>query len=42
MEQFAHLPTNQQEGLKKLMSLIGPDGLAHLASQGPDAVSARL
>jgi len=42
MEQFAHLPPNQQEGLKKLMSLIGPDGVAHLASQGPDAVNGRL
>jgi hypothetical protein len=42
MEQFAHLPSNQQEGLKKLMSLIGPDGAAHLDSQGPDAVNAPL
>jgi hypothetical protein len=42
MKQFAHLALNQQDGLKKLMSLIGPDGVAHLASQGPDAVNARL
>jgi hypothetical protein len=42
MKQFAHLALNQQDGLKMLMSLIGPDGVAHLASQGPDAVNARL
>uniref|UniRef100_H3H930 Reverse transcriptase domain-containing protein n=2 Tax=Phytophthora ramorum TaxID=164328 RepID=H3H930_PHYRM len=42
MEQFAHLPPNQQDGLKKLMSLLGPEGVAHLASQGPDAINARL
>src|SRR5512145_3131401 len=42
MEQFAHLAPTQQEGLKRLMSLIGPEGVAHLASQGPDAVNARL
>jgi hypothetical protein len=42
MEQFAHLPPNQQEGLKNLMSLIGPDGVAHLASQGPRKLSFRL
>jgi hypothetical protein len=32
MKQFTHLPPNQQEGLKKLMFLIGPDGVGHLAS----------
>jgi hypothetical protein len=42
MEQFAHLTPNQQDGLKKLMSLVGPEGVAHLASQGPDAVNMRL
>uniref|UniRef100_H3H497 Retrotransposon gag domain-containing protein n=1 Tax=Phytophthora ramorum TaxID=164328 RepID=H3H497_PHYRM len=42
MEQFAHLPPNQQDGLKKLMSLLGPEGVAHLASQGPDVINARL
>jgi hypothetical protein len=42
MEQFAHLTPNQQDGLKKLMSLIGPEGVAHLASQCPDAVNMRL
>uniref|UniRef100_H3GPY2 Integrase catalytic domain-containing protein n=1 Tax=Phytophthora ramorum TaxID=164328 RepID=H3GPY2_PHYRM len=42
MEQFAHLRPNQQDGLKKLMSLLGPEGVAHLASQGPDAINARL
>ncbi|GMF60025.1 unnamed protein product [Phytophthora fragariaefolia] len=42
MEQFAHLPPSQQDALKKLMSLLGPEGVSHLASQGPDAVNARL
>lgn len=39
---FASLPPDQQETLKKLMSLLGPEGIAHLASQGPEAVTARL
>ncbi|ETI29890.1 hypothetical protein F443_22989 [Phytophthora nicotianae P1569] len=39
---FASVPPGQQETLKKLMSLLGPEGIAHLASQGPEAVSARL
>ncbi|KAG1691479.1 hypothetical protein DVH05_026967 [Phytophthora capsici] len=39
---FASLTPGQQETLKKLMSLLGPEGIAHLASQGPEAVSARL
>jgi small nuclear ribonucleoprotein (snRNP)-like protein len=30
------------EELKKMMSLIGPDGVAHLVSQHLDAVNARL
>ncbi|EGZ11568.1 hypothetical protein PHYSODRAFT_336089 [Phytophthora sojae] len=42
MEQFAHLPSNQQDALKKLMSLLGPEGVTQLAQQGPDAVNARL
>jgi hypothetical protein len=42
MEQFAHLTPNQQDGLKKLMPLVGPEGVAHLAWQGPDAVNMRL
>jgi hypothetical protein len=42
MEQFAHLPPNQQKGLKKLMSLVGPEGVAHLSSQGPGVVNMRL
>ncbi|GMF47931.1 unnamed protein product [Phytophthora fragariaefolia] len=42
MEQFAHLTPSQQVALKKLMSLLGPEGVSHLASQGPDAVNARL
>jgi hypothetical protein len=33
MEQFAHLPLNQQKGLKRLMSLVGPEGVVHLASR---------
>ncbi|POM74772.1 Gag protein, partial [Phytophthora palmivora] len=44
MEQaaFANLAPGQQEALKKLMSLLGPEGVAYLASQGPDAINARL
>jgi len=42
MKQFAHLTPSQQDGLKKLMSLVGPEGVSHLASQGPDAVNMRL
>ncbi|POM63481.1 Gag protein [Phytophthora palmivora] len=42
MEQvaFANLAPGQQEALKKLMSVLGPEGVAHLASQGPDAINA--
>lgn len=39
---FANLPPAQQDALTKLMSLLGPEGVAHLASQGPEAVTARL
>jgi hypothetical protein len=42
MKQFAHLTPSQQDGLKNLMSLVGPEGVSHLASQGPDAVNMRL
>ncbi|KAE8959506.1 hypothetical protein PF011_g30407 [Phytophthora fragariae] len=44
MEQtaFANLSPGQQEALKKLMSLLGQEGVAHLASQGPDAINARI
>ncbi|GMF58228.1 unnamed protein product [Phytophthora fragariaefolia] len=42
MEQFAHLPQSQQDALQKLMSLLGPEGVSHLTSQGSDAVNARL
>ncbi|POM67057.1 Pol protein [Phytophthora palmivora] len=44
MEQaaFANLGPGQQEALKQLMSLLGPEGVAHLASQGPDAIHAHL
>ncbi|KAG2920212.1 hypothetical protein PC114_g6173 [Phytophthora cactorum] len=37
---FANLPPAQQDALNKLMSLLDPE--AHLASQGPEAVNARL
>ncbi|KAI9986188.1 hypothetical protein PInf_025107 [Phytophthora infestans] len=39
---FVNLPPAQQDALTKLMSLLGPEGVAHLASQGPEAVTARL
>ncbi|KAI9979807.1 hypothetical protein PInf_027848 [Phytophthora infestans] len=39
---FANLPPAQQDALTKLMSLLGPEGGAYLASQGPEAVTARL
>ncbi|KAI9990488.1 hypothetical protein PInf_021511 [Phytophthora infestans] len=39
---FANLPPAQQDALTKLMSLLGPEGVAHLASQGAEAVTARL
>ncbi|KAG6612888.1 Gag protein [Phytophthora cinnamomi] len=44
MEQtaFANLASGQQEALKKMVSLLGPEGVAHLASQVPDAITARL
>ncbi|KAG3064974.1 hypothetical protein PI124_g22350 [Phytophthora idaei] len=44
MEQpvFTNLPRAQQDALNKLMSLLGPEGVSHLASQGPEAVNARL
>ncbi|GMF61828.1 unnamed protein product [Phytophthora fragariaefolia] len=42
MEQFDHLPPNQQDALKKRMSLLGAEGVSHLAKQGPGAINARL
>ncbi|KAG3110589.1 hypothetical protein PI125_g9912 [Phytophthora idaei] len=39
---FSNLPPTQQDALNKLMSLLGPEGVSHLASQGPEAVNARL
>ncbi|OWZ02344.1 hypothetical protein PHMEG_00026104 [Phytophthora megakarya] len=44
MEQavFANLAPGQQDALKKVMSLLGPEEVAHLASQGPDAINVRL
>ncbi|KAG3111005.1 hypothetical protein PI124_g8054 [Phytophthora idaei] len=39
---FTNLPPAQQDALNKLMSLLGSEGVSHLASQGPEAVNARL
>ncbi|KAG3046870.1 hypothetical protein PC128_g21412 [Phytophthora cactorum] len=39
---FTNLPPAQQDALNKLMSLLGLEGVSHLASQGPEAVNARL
>ncbi|KAG2773317.1 hypothetical protein PC129_g22905 [Phytophthora cactorum] len=39
---FANLPPTQQDAINKHMSLLGPEGVPHLASQCPEAVSARL
>ncbi|KAG3133638.1 hypothetical protein PC128_g26311 [Phytophthora cactorum] len=39
---FTNLPPSQQDALNKLMSLLDPEGVSHLASQGPEAVNARL
>ncbi|KAG3117322.1 hypothetical protein PI124_g3391 [Phytophthora idaei] len=39
---FANLPSAQQDALNKLMFLLGPEGVSHLASQGPEAINARL
>ncbi|OWZ00482.1 polyprotein [Phytophthora megakarya] len=39
---FTSLPPDKLETLKKLISLLSPEGITHLASQGPEAVSARL
>ncbi|KAG3110053.1 hypothetical protein PI124_g8089 [Phytophthora idaei] len=39
---FTNLPPAQQDARNKLMSLLGPEGVSHLASQGPEAVNARL
>ncbi|KAG3073027.1 hypothetical protein PI125_g22352 [Phytophthora idaei] len=44
MEQpvFTNLSRAQQDAINKHMSLFGPEGVPHLASQCPEAVSARL
>ncbi|KAG4039964.1 hypothetical protein PC123_g24488 [Phytophthora cactorum] len=39
---LTNLPPAQQDALNKLISLLGPEGVSHLASQGPEAVNARL
>ncbi|GMF24590.1 unnamed protein product [Phytophthora lilii] len=38
----ASLPPSQHDGLKTLMSLIGPEAVAQLIAQWPEAISARL
>ena len=42
MEQYPHLSAAQREGLSKLTFLLGTEGVAHLATQGPDAIDSRL
>ncbi|KAG2769270.1 hypothetical protein PC116_g7437 [Phytophthora cactorum] len=39
---FANFPPAQQGALNKLISLLGPEGVSHLALQGQEAVNARL
>ncbi|KAG2786114.1 hypothetical protein PC129_g18894 [Phytophthora cactorum] len=39
---FTNFPPAQQDALNQLMSLLGPEGVSHLALQGPEAVNARL
>ncbi|KAG3074538.1 hypothetical protein PI124_g21337 [Phytophthora idaei] len=39
---FTNLPPAQQDALNKVMSLLSSEGVSHLASQGPEAVNARL
>ncbi|KAG3243148.1 hypothetical protein PI124_g12022 [Phytophthora idaei] len=39
---FTNLPPAQQGALNKLISLLGPEGVSHLASQGQEAANARL
>ncbi|KAI9982270.1 hypothetical protein PInf_008177 [Phytophthora infestans] len=39
---FANLPPAQQDALTGFMSLLGPEDVAHLASQGLEAVTARM
>ncbi|KAG7376146.1 hypothetical protein PHYPSEUDO_014211 [Phytophthora pseudosyringae] len=44
MEQtaFSNLSPGLEDDHSKLMSLLGPEGVSHLAAQGPDAVNTRL
>ncbi|KAF1793207.1 hypothetical protein GQ600_14889 [Phytophthora cactorum] len=39
---IANLAQAEQDALNKLMSLLGPEGVTRLASQGPDAANVRL
>ena len=42
MDDFPPLNEAQQVALEKLSTLIGADGINHMASQGVDAFLARL
>ena len=42
MDEFPPLTEAQQVALEKITSLIGADGIHHMASQGVDAFLARL
>ena len=41
-DSFDHLSDEQRKALDRLLPLLDPDGVDKLASQGPDAVKARL
>ncbi|KAG2888873.1 hypothetical protein PC119_g10881 [Phytophthora cactorum] len=36
---FTNLPPARQDALNKLISLLGLEGVSHLASQGPEAIN---
>ncbi|KAG3206360.1 hypothetical protein PC128_g870 [Phytophthora cactorum] len=39
---IANLAPAEQDALNKLMSLLGPEGVTRLASQGPDPANVQL
>ena len=39
-DSFDHLSDEQSKALDRLLPLLGPEGVDHLASQGPDAIKA--
>ena len=39
---FEHLSTEERKALDRLLPLLGSEGVNNLASQGPDAIKARL